>query len=38
MSLLVARARKALEEVDDAIRESGGKATLIPLNLTDGSA
>ena len=34
--LLVARARKALEEVDDAIRESGGKATLIPLNLTDG--
>jgi NAD(P)-dependent dehydrogenase (short-subunit alcohol dehydrogenase family) len=34
--LLVARARKGLEEVDDAIRQSGGKATLIPLNLTDG--
>ena len=34
--LLVARARKALEEVDDAIKASGGKATLIPLNLTDG--
>ena len=27
---------QALEEVDDAIKESGGKATLIPLNLTDG--
>jgi NAD(P)-dependent dehydrogenase (short-subunit alcohol dehydrogenase family) len=34
--LLVARARTALEEVDDAINESGGKASLIPLNLTDG--
>ena len=34
--LLLARARMALEEVDDAIKESGGKATLIPLNLTDG--
>ena len=34
--LLLARARTALEEVDDAIKESGGKATLIPLNLTDG--
>jgi NAD(P)-dependent dehydrogenase (short-subunit alcohol dehydrogenase family) len=34
--LLVARARTALEEVDDAIKESGGKASLIPLNLTDG--
>jgi len=34
--LLLARARIALEEVDDAVKESGGKATLIPLNLTDG--
>jgi NAD(P)-dependent dehydrogenase (short-subunit alcohol dehydrogenase family) len=34
--LLLARARTALEEVDDTIKESGGKATLIPLNLTDG--
>lgn len=34
--LLLARARTALEELDDAIEESGGKATLIPLNLTDG--
>jgi len=34
--LLLARARTALEDVDDAIKESGGKATLIPLNLTDG--
>lgn len=34
--LLLARARTALEELDDAIKESGGKATLIPLNLTDG--
>lgn len=34
--LLLARARTALEEIDDAIKESGGKATLIPLNLTDG--
>ena len=36
--LLVARARTALEEIDDAIKERGGKATLIPLNLTDGKA
>ena len=34
--LLLARAQTALEEIDDAIKESGGKATLIPLNLTDG--
>ena len=34
--LLVARSQAALEEVDDAITESGGKASLIPLNLTDG--
>ncbi len=34
--LLVARGRTALEEVNDAIKESGGKVSLIPLNLTDG--
>jgi NAD(P)-dependent dehydrogenase (short-subunit alcohol dehydrogenase family) len=34
--LLLARARTALEEVDDAIKEAGGNASLIPLNLTDG--
>jgi NAD(P)-dependent dehydrogenase (short-subunit alcohol dehydrogenase family) len=34
--LLLACARTALEEVDDAIKASGGNATLIPLNLTDG--
>ena len=36
--LLVARNRKALEEVDDAIKAAGGKATLIPLELTDGKS
>jgi NAD(P)-dependent dehydrogenase (short-subunit alcohol dehydrogenase family) len=34
--LLLARVRKALEEVDDRIKASGGKATLIPLNLKNG--
>ena len=34
--LLLARVRTALEEVDDRIRASGGKATLIPLNLKNG--
>jgi NAD(P)-dependent dehydrogenase (short-subunit alcohol dehydrogenase family) len=34
--LLVARTRKALEDVDDAVRAAGGTATLIPLNLADG--
>jgi NAD(P)-dependent dehydrogenase (short-subunit alcohol dehydrogenase family) len=34
--LLLARSRKALEEVDDRIRAAGGKATLIPLDLADG--
>src|SRR5581483_492779 len=34
--LLLARSQAALEEVDDAIKEAGGKASLIPLNLTDG--
>jgi len=36
--LLLARSRKALEEVDDRIRAAGGKATLIPLDLADGGA
>ena len=36
--LLLARSLKALEEVDDAISESGGKATLMPLDLADGKA
>jgi NAD(P)-dependent dehydrogenase (short-subunit alcohol dehydrogenase family) len=36
--LLVARARKALEEVDDRVRAEGGKATLVPLDLADGKA
>jgi NAD(P)-dependent dehydrogenase (short-subunit alcohol dehydrogenase family) len=36
--LLVSRARKALEEVDDRIRAQGGKASLIPLDLADGKA
>jgi len=36
--LLLARTRKALEEVDDRIRAGGNKATLIPLDLADGQA
>jgi NAD(P)-dependent dehydrogenase (short-subunit alcohol dehydrogenase family) len=36
--LLLARGRKALEEVDDQIRSAGSKATLIPLDLADGKA
>jgi NAD(P)-dependent dehydrogenase (short-subunit alcohol dehydrogenase family) len=36
--LLLARTRKALEEVDDRIRAGGGNATLIPLDLADGKA
>lgn len=32
----VARAQRALEEVDDAIRAAGGDATLVPLDLKDG--
>jgi len=36
--LLLARSRKALEEVDDRIRAASGKATLIPLDLADGKA
>jgi NAD(P)-dependent dehydrogenase (short-subunit alcohol dehydrogenase family) len=34
--LLIARDREALEAVDDAIKEQGGTATLIPLNLAHG--
>jgi NAD(P)-dependent dehydrogenase (short-subunit alcohol dehydrogenase family) len=34
--LLLARTRKALEPVDDAIKALGGPATLIPLNLAHG--
>jgi NAD(P)-dependent dehydrogenase (short-subunit alcohol dehydrogenase family) len=34
--LLLARARKSLEPVDDAIEAEGGTATLIPLNLAHG--
>jgi NAD(P)-dependent dehydrogenase (short-subunit alcohol dehydrogenase family) len=34
--LLLARTRKSLEEVDDAIKAKGGTATLIPLNLAHG--
>jgi NAD(P)-dependent dehydrogenase (short-subunit alcohol dehydrogenase family) len=34
--LLLARDRKALEQVDDRIRAADGKATLIPLDLADG--
>jgi NAD(P)-dependent dehydrogenase (short-subunit alcohol dehydrogenase family) len=36
--LLLARTRKALEDVDDQVRAHGGKATLIPLDLADGKA
>jgi NAD(P)-dependent dehydrogenase (short-subunit alcohol dehydrogenase family) len=36
--LLLARNRKALERVDDAIRAAGGKASLIPLELADGAS
>jgi NAD(P)-dependent dehydrogenase (short-subunit alcohol dehydrogenase family) len=36
--ILVARTAGALEEVDDAIRTSGGSATLVPLDLRDFDA
>ena len=36
--IAVARAQKALEKLDDEIRALGGEATLIPLDLRDGSA
>ena len=34
--ILLARTRKALEGVDDAVKALGGTATLIPLNLAHG--
>lgn len=34
--VLLARTVGGLEEVDDAIRASGGQATLVPLDLRDG--
>ncbi len=36
--ILVARTTGGLEEVDDRVRAAGGKATLVPLELTDGAA
>ena len=33
--MLLARTQGALEELDDEIREAGGQATLVPLDLTD---
>ena len=36
--ILVARTVGALEEVDDEIRKIGGKATLVPLDITDFDA
>ncbi len=36
--ILVARTVGGLEEVDDEIRKIGGKATLVPLDLTDFDA
>jgi NAD(P)-dependent dehydrogenase (short-subunit alcohol dehydrogenase family) len=35
--VLVARTVGGLEEVDDAVRASGGSATLLPLDLADGA-
>ncbi len=36
--IALARSTKALETLDDRIREIGGEATLIPLDLKDGAA
>jgi NAD(P)-dependent dehydrogenase (short-subunit alcohol dehydrogenase family) len=36
--VLVARTPGALEEVDDKVRAAGGRATLVPLDLTDARA
>ncbi len=36
--VLVARAQSALEEVEDRIHDSGGSATIAPLDLTDGES
>jgi len=35
--VLVARTVGALEEVDDAIRAAGGRATIVPLDVTEGA-
>ena len=36
--ILVARTQGGLEEVDNRVKAAGGEATLVPLDLTDGSA
>jgi NAD(P)-dependent dehydrogenase (short-subunit alcohol dehydrogenase family) len=36
--ILVARTASALEEVEDRIHETGGTATIAPLDLTDGES
>ena len=36
--ILVARAAKALEEVEERIHQAGGHATIAPLDLTDGES
>ena len=36
--ILVAKTVGGLEEVDDEIRKVGGKATLVPMDLTDFAA
>jgi len=36
--VIMARTQGGLEETDDAIREGGGTATLLPLDLVDGAA
>ena len=36
--ILVARSAAALEEVEDRIHETGGSATIAPLDLTDGES
>jgi NAD(P)-dependent dehydrogenase (short-subunit alcohol dehydrogenase family) len=36
--ILVARTTAGLEEVDDRVRAKGGQATLVPLDLRDGTA
>jgi NAD(P)-dependent dehydrogenase (short-subunit alcohol dehydrogenase family) len=36
--VLTARTQGGLEETDDAIREAGGTATLLPLDLADGAS
>jgi NAD(P)-dependent dehydrogenase (short-subunit alcohol dehydrogenase family) len=36
--ILVARTAKALEEIEERIHDSGGSATIAPLDLTDGES